>query len=341
MRENVALFDSSEDEARDFIKGLSEQTGEKWVVLVCKSNKGRKGLYNLYRYFLYFFFPILVFFRRKKFKTIIAWQEFYGLIFAFYCSIFRVKKQNTLIIKNFIYKPKKGVIGKIYYRFMNRIVRSGYVDVFICASNTMVDYCCNAFEVDKDKFVFLPFGVNDFSKTIDCSIPPTNDYVLSIGRSNRDWDFLIDSFKTINRRLIIICDVLHRKELPPNITVLNDVCGEKSFHYIYNCAYMIIPIDNGKIASGDTVLLQAMSFSKPIIITKPSCLADDYVIDRFNGIIIEKKDNQLNKAILELDSNQDLTGRLSMNSRQLFLEKYSLYSYGLRVGEMIRNKGIA
>jgi glycosyltransferase involved in cell wall biosynthesis len=39
---------------------------------------------------------------------------------------------------------------------------------------------------------------------------------------------------------------------------------------------------------GETVLLKAMSFAKPVIITRPSCLADDYVEDGVTGLIIDK-----------------------------------------------------
>lgn len=332
---NIALFDSSQEEARDFIRGLEKQTGEKWEAIVCKSNNGRKGCANIIRYIKYFIFPLLIFLKRRHYKVIIGWQEFYGLLYAFYCTVFHVKKMNTLIIKNFIYKPKKGVTGKLYYRFMKYIVKSKYVDIFICASKTMVNYCCEVFEEPKNRFVFIPFGVNDFSMTIDSSNPPTEDYILSLGRSNRDWDFLINSFSEIKTKLVIICDELHRDKLPDNIIILNNVWGRETYKYIYNCKCMIIPIADGRIASGDTVLLYAMSFSKPIIITKPSCLADDYVTDGYNGIVIEKKPEELKKAIDILLHDNSMFIQLANNARKHYEDNHSLYSYGMKVGKLL------
>lgn len=334
MKENIALFDSSHEEAAEFIRGLKDETGEEWRAIVCNSNKGRRGIRNALRYIKYFVFPFLIFCRRKKYKSIIGWQEFYGLIYAFYCRLFKVKKCNFLIIKNFIYKPKKGVIGKLYFWFMNYIVKSEYVDIYICASTTMREYCCEEFRVNAEKFVYLPFGVEDFSLQVDKSCPPQNDYVLSIGRSNRDWQFLQDTFKEFSYNLKIICDELKTTPLSSNVEILNNVWGKGSYDYIYNCKCMIIPIDNPKIASGDTVLLQAMSFSKPIIITKPSCLADDYVEHMVNGIVINKDKDELKKALDTIFLEKEISSALATNGRKRYEENHSLYTYGKRVGQL-------
>ncbi len=335
MRENVALFDSSQAEAAGFIQGLQAETGEPWRAIVCNSNQGRTGLTNLVRYIKYFLFPLKIFWNRKKYSKIIGWQEFYGLIYAFYCRLFRVKKENTLIIKNFIYKPKKGLVGKVYFRFMNYIVKSGYVDTYICASKTMVQYCCESFGQPEDKFVFLPFGVNDFSAEYTQASPPANDYILSLGRSNRDWQFLLDEAKRLDVPVKIICDELHVPDAPANVEILNSVWGAGTHSYIYNCKCMVIPIADGRIASGDTVLLMAMSFGKPIIITKPSCLADDYVTDGYNGLVIEKVPGQLQAAVKRIFLDESLYGQLSQNGRQHYLDNHSLYTYGRRVGKLL------
>lgn len=335
MRENVALFDSSQEEAAEFIRGLQDQTGESWRAIVCNSNKGRQGLTNVIRYIKYFLFPFKIFCQRKRYEKIIGWQEFYGLVYAFYCRVFRVKKCNTLIIKNFIYKPKKGFIGKIYFKFMNYIVKSGYVDTYICASRTMVQYCCEVFGESDEKFVFIPFGVNDFASMYQPEGPAANDYILSLGRSNRDWQFLLDSAKGLPYPVKIICDELHVEEPPENVEILNSVWGDQTHQYIYNCKCMMIPIADGRIASGDTVLLMAMSFGKPIIITKPSCLADDYVTDGYNGLVIDKEGKQLQEAVERIFRDETLYRQLSENGRQHYLDNHSLYTYGKHVGKIV------
>lgn len=336
---NVALFDSSEEEAREFIRGLEDSTQLQWKAKVFTANQGRKTkIGNLIRYMKYFYFPFFVFLHRKEYNHIIGWQEFYGLLFAFYCRLFHVKKENTLLIKNFIYKPKKGIIGKIYYSFMRYIVKSKYVDIFICSSQNFCDYCAEVFREPKERFVYLPFGVNDFTKLVDMSKPAANDYILALGRSNRDWDFLIDSLANSGHSVRIVCDELHKEDLPDNIRIYNHVWQKESYEFIRNCRFMVIPILNGRIVAGETVLLQAMSFSKPIIITEPSCLADDYVTDGKTGLVVPKKKEALLEAVERLFGDDALYWEISGNCRKLYEDKHSLYSFGVNVGNTLRNK---
>lgn len=336
MRENVVLFDSTYSETVDFVDGLKESTGREWRAIVCTSNQGRQGVANVMRYVKYFLFPLAIFLKRERYDVIIGWQEFYGLLFAFYSRLFRVKKRNQLIIKNFIYKPKKGLIGKIYYWFMKFIVDGGYVDTYICASRTMVDYCCETFGADRERFVYIPFGVSDCMDEVDTGRAPANDYVLSLGRSNRDWDFLIESFRNIPYPLKIVCDELKRDDVPENVEILNDVWGKAAKECIYHSRCMVIPIADGRIASGDTVLLQAMSLSKPIIITRPSCLADDYVTDGCNGIIIDKDGAQLAEAVQAIFDDAQLHQTLARNGRKDYLENHTLHAYGRTVGKIVK-----
>lgn len=338
-RYNVALFDSSQEEARDFIKGLEESTHLPWEAKVLTANQGRKTkLGNLIRYMKYFVFPFQVFLHRKKYQHIVGWQAFYGLLFAFYCRLFHVQKVNSLLIKNFIYKPKKGWIGKIYFSFMRYIVKSKYVDIFVCSSQNFCDYCAEVFQEPKERFVYLPFGVNDFTKLVDMSKAATNDYILALGRSNRDWDFLIDSLAGSQYPVRIVCDELHKEHLPEHIKIYNNVWQEESYEFIRNCRLMIIPILDGRIVAGETVLLQAMSFSKPIIITEPSCLADDYVTDGETGLVVPKEKDALLAAVHKLFEDEALYRKLSDNCRRLYEEKHSLYSFGINVGNTLVNK---
>lgn len=339
--ENIAMFDSNKREAEDFIRGLEQVTGAKWEAKILTANQGRKTkIGNLVRYFKYFYFPFTIFLERKKYKNIVGWQAFYGLLFAFYCRLFHVKKINSLLIKNFTYKPKKGLLGKLYYQFMKYIVKSEYVDVFVCTSQTFCDYCAEVFDEDPERFVFLPFGVNDFTKVVDMSKPATNDYILSLGRSNRDWAFLVNALAETPYKVKIICDELHLEKVPSNFEILNSVWQEESYEYIRNCKFMIIPIMDGKIGSGETVLLQTMSFSKPIIINRPSCLADDYVEDGETGIIVNKNNEELLAAVDRLWNDEKLYVKLSTNCRMLYEDKHSLLSYGRYVGNTLMNKKV-
>ena len=340
MKKNVALFDSTAKQAEAFIQGLEAATQEEWEALVLRANQGRKNkLVNFLRYVKYFTFPFVVFLNRKKYNHIIGWQAFYGLLFAFYCRVFRVKKVNTLLIKNLVYKPKKGWIGKLYFAFMRYIITSDYVDIIVCSSERYCTYCAETFGVPKDKFCFVPFGVNDFTNRVEPNPSAACDYILALGRSNRDWDFLIDGLKDCTYPVKIVCDELKRNDLPEHIRIYNNVWHDDAYRFVRDCRCVIIPIKDGDIVAGETVLIQAMSFSKPIIITKPSCLADDYVTDGENGLVVPKEKQALLAAVRKLMEDQTFYQKLAVSCRKTYEDKHSLYSFGVNVGIVLTQKG--
>ncbi|KAA6302327.1 MAG: hypothetical protein EZS26_001440 [Candidatus Ordinivivax streblomastigis] len=323
----------------EFLSGLEETSGKIWEVNSLVSNEGRTGkLSGIIRYCKYFYYSFIIFLDRNKYEKLLCWQSFYGIICAFYCRIFHVKKTNKVIVLNFVYKPKgeRGLIGKLYFKWLNYCINNQYIDLYISASLTNCKYCANIFNSNINKFKFIPFSVKDSSSTpIHDEALAQSNYILSLGRSNRDWQWLIESFRGSDYNLIIICDELRYPDLPDNITVLNNVWGDDTFKYIKYCKCMIIPILVGSVASGDTVLVQGMSFSKPIIITQPSCLADDYVKDGWNGLTINKVKEDLLIALHKIYTDDNLYHTLSENARKDYLTNYTLLQYGKNVGKQI------
>ena len=336
---NIVLFDSNEKEASEYLEGVRESTDCEWDLKVVTANEGREcRLYNLKRYMKYFTCPFNVFLNRKKYKTIIGWQAFYGIILAFYCRLFHVKKSFKLIVQHFIYKPKKGFVGKLYYKFLQYAIGGGYIDLIISCSRDYVDIIRETFGLKMEQVAFAPFGVNDFRQWVNQNDLQKKDYILSVGRSNRDWEFLIQSLADCGYSVIICCDELKVKELPENIIVKNDVNGLETFKYMQNCKCAVIPIKDGALSSGETVLLQQMCFEKPIIITEPSSLASDYIVDGYNGISIKKDEKSLCEAINQIYSSDELSSYLAQNARKDFEEKFSLRSHGKAVGKIINHK---
>lgn len=340
-QQKVVLFDF--DEFEDFYNGFAKN--EEWQIEKCISNWSIKSkVDNIRRYWKYFVFSFKIFSRRKKYSHIVAWQQFYALIYCFWCRVFHVKKRNTVVALNFTYKHKDGISGRLYKWFMSFIVKSKYLDYMHVLSFEYVKDVCKEFGISEDKFLVSPFGVPDlFSTYKDSTIPDeyanliSKDFVLSIGRSNRDYEFLIDAWKDINDELVIICDTLNIDEtkLPKNIHIIRTVSGDQQYPFIYNCKFLILPIKLGNICSGDTVLLTAMSFEKTVVITKPSTLAEMYVKDGVNGYAIAKDRKELKRVISQVKISSQEIGK---NARESYLEEYSQYALGNRIHEMLKER---
>ena len=279
---------------------------------------------------MYFLFPFSLIFKINKINNVIGWQQFYALNLAFFCNMFNIKKDIKIYPVNFTYKDKKGLSGKIYFNYMKGIVKSNYIKKIFVLSEEYAKKCADTFDVDLNKFGVIPFGVPDLYSLYKNSVKPLSyDYVLAIGRSNRDYDWLIEEWNDIDDNLVIICDTyIPKVKLPKNVFILSNVSGDAQFPYIMNCKYSIIPIDDGSICSGDTVILNTMAFKKTIIVTEPSTLSEMYIKNGINGYCVSKNKGQLKKLVNNLKL-------LDNKARKSYLDNFSRFSMGYKIGKLL------
>ena len=337
-QENIILCDCRADEVSSLSKALLNN-GKTFSIKSHIANWKRTGAVSeLKRYGKYFLVALKCFFKRKKYGTIIGWQQFYALIFAFYCSLFGVKKCNKILVLNFIYKEKKGKFAKLYFWFMKKCLSTGYVDYLHVLSKNYAEIVSETFNFPIDNIIVFPFGVNDpydsFSKLERPKIAP-EDYILSIGRSNRDFDFLIKAWQGIEYPLVVISDTYNGNNLGNNfVQIINNVAGSESYPWIANCDGMIIPIDDGTICSGDTVLLTALAMKKKVLITAPSTLAEMYIEDKQNGLLTHKDIDEFNGIVSDMVFT-DKYDYLCDNARQSYLTNFSRMSMGENIAKLL------
>lgn len=330
---NVLLIDSDYEEAKDFVKGLEEETKEKWDVELHENNK----VYGAKRYIKFFTVAWKVFSKRKEYKnkTILCWQQFYGIALSFFCKLFHINKTFNIVIMTFIYKSKKGIVGKIYYRFVKYAISSEFVDSIICTSKQEISMYSQIFGIPMNKFSFVKWGAIEYDpEEFDDPELKKRNYLFSTGRSNRDYKFLINAIKDTKYNLIIACDTIEKiKE--HNIEVRDDLFGRDMLRYMRNSKVVVIALDDDKIAAGQLVLLHAMNLGIPVIITKSHGVTDDYVIDGYNGLIIPKEKIDLYDALEKLEVDKNLYKHLSENSKKEFKEKYTKYVLGQNIGKVV------
>lgn len=119
------------------------------------------------------------------------------------------------------------------------------------------------------------------------------------------------------------------------ITYLNHCHGDEYLRELSNCYAVIVPLKDTDISSGQLVLLQAMMFGKPIIVTQNDTVSD-YVQDGFNGLIIDKSKDALLKAVNKL-YEKEFYRMLSRNARSCFEHNFDTFSLGIQVGKMLKN----
>ena len=335
VSDNVLLIDSDYEEASGFVKGLEEATNEKWKVALYENNK----IYGLKRYIKFFTVAIKTVLSSNKYagKTVLCWQQFYGIAIAFFCRILHVKKKYRLIIMTFIYKPKNGIAGKLFYKFVKYAVTSKYVDKIILTTQSEAKLYKDIFGMDDKLFAFAQCGALEYdpAKFDDASLKKKN-YLFSTGRSNRDYSFLINALEDTEYHLVIACDKLNA-ESKKNIEIHKDIFGEDMLRYMRNARAVVIALDDDKIAAGQLVLLHAMNMGVPVVITRSHGVTDDYVINEYNGLIIEKDKESLLTALHRIYYDKDLYSALCENGKNEFTNKYTYRAAGKKVGEILKS----
>ena len=330
---NAILVDYYTPTDWDFQKGLEETTGCFWDVMKCVSNQDHGGLRSCIRYFKYFFLPLKVFFNRHRYKTIVAWQQFFGIILAVYLRLFHVNvnKAPAICIMELIYLPKKGVIGKFYRRFVAYGVRSQYVRAIFVFSGSEKEKYANELGIEASKIFVLQLGIDDESTKLKTEVCDEGFYVAA-GRSNRDYLFLIDNWPD-SKKLYIITESLPASVDEKSIELVTNCYNDDYLRYVAKCHAVIVPLENEAISSGQLVILQAMMLGKPVIASENMSIRD-YIAPGKTGLIIKKKKEELLKAISELDNSENYM-KYTKYARQKFEQGFSVEIMGQKVGRVI------
>lgn len=334
----ILLTDSEYEEVRPFAEALDGASGSFEVRSYVANWKRTGPLSELKRYAKYFAVGFVYFLRRNRFDMIVGWQQFYALIYCFFCQIFRVRKANTVVALNYTYKAKGGRLAGLYRWFMSKCLSTAYLDYIHVPSESYADTVTAEFGFPRERIIVSPFGVNDQYEEFSRLQPPPGyekeGYALSIGRSNRDFDFLIRAWAGIDYPLVIISDTYKGTTDAKHIKILSDVAGEASYPWIANCALMVMPIDDGTVCSGDTVLLTAMCVKRKILVTTPSAIAQMYVVDGENALLSEKKEDIFRQKVLQA-LHSDACRDMGQRARACFLQNYSRESMGHKIAPYV------
>ncbi len=331
-RENVLLLDSAPQPEWNFRELLEKETGEKWKIWHINSHFSDSGFKKKLKFFL---FPLKILLHRKELGSILSYQQFYGLFLAFYSEIFHLKKRNRLVVTTFIYRPKQGWKGKLYHWFIRKAVCSEALDVIVCFSSTEPAYYAKLLQVPPEKFVYVPLGIGDLGRYSEEIPAPEKRFILSVGKSNRDYDFLVDALRDTPYQVRILSDTYFRKDTGDNVRIYGNTFGEDYYRMLADCYCVVVPLQDVHVSAGQFVFLQAMMFGKPMITTASETVTD-YITDGENGLIISKNKEELLECLQKLYQQPVLYRSLAREGRCQFLGKYSLESMAARIGDILR-----
>ena len=322
---------SNINEWNKLLMGLKETSHKNWELFGTEIHD--TSFHSKERYIHYFKLAWTLFRDRVNISAIVANQQFYGIIFAFFCRLFHVKKTTKDIVVSFIYNKKNGLKGKIYEQFIKYSVQSKYVDKLIVHSESEIDYYSKLLNIPKEKLVFCPLGITDDSEAYQIRRFPLlqESYVLGIGNSNRDFAFMENALAGEEYEVRIFSDKVEEHN-NHNVHVKKGITVSEYYEQLAGAFCSIIPIDNPNFSSGQLIMLQSYAFEKPVIITQ-SKVNDEYV-ENGSAIVIQKDKDELLKAISML-RDQKVYSEYVSKAKEFFDDKFSMYAMGCRLGKII------
>jgi glycosyltransferase involved in cell wall biosynthesis len=155
-------------------------------------------------------------------------------------------------------------------------------------------------------------------------------YVLAAGRSGRDYRTLFDAVRGRDIRLRVVCDntdALAGLDVPPNAVVLRDCYGSAYIDELAGASIVAVPLAVNDISAGQMVMLQAMAFGKPVVVTRTPT-TQEYVTDNVQALLVPRADPAAMRSAIEtLLSSPERIDEMGRAGLQTFEEKFSMRSY--------------
>jgi glycosyltransferase involved in cell wall biosynthesis len=279
--------------------------------------------------------------------------------FMAFCRATKICKTPIFAILHFAYNPSLLNIGhknslKLLLKkikiMMERFLIYKYFDKITFLGQNTFELALESYNIPKKQRHFVEWGADwNFFNTyrLSQSIPPTLNFILANGGSNRDYPILIEAFNKVDFSLKIYGRQDETKSnikmLPPNVYINNSIIpGLTSVSQLrkeyYNCLAVAIPLKKSMdIACGGTVMLESIAMGKPLLVTNNKAFFFDVEKEKV-GYKIDFGDIQGWKQAIEyLCSHPDEVKEMGERALYLARKKYNYNLFAQNISDQIKD----
>ena len=221
-------------------------------------------------------------------------------------TYFYKAKNTKLVMPEFIFAEKASVRSRMRTKFWRIFLSS--VDKVVVFSDYEVGYYAKLFRQPPQKFHRIYYGEDMDGQNLG---PFSDGYVFASGRTDRDFVTLLDALRNLKVKGVIVADGRYRdvfREVPGNVEVYFDVTFERYKQYLMNSRLVVIPLAAGASSRGQSTIVQAKKYGKPILCADLPFSRDCFFND-FDGMIYYAPGN--------VDQLRDRIGELLSDSTKL------------------------
>lgn len=271
---------------------------------------------------------------RHDYDYIIAWQQVMGMflglfkLFTFSSSpkifilVATIVERNNLLLE----KLRRCFIA-VSYKKINHI---GFI------SNAYMRLIQERFHLPDTSVVHLKLPI-DFKENPEHSGFKAGGYLYSVGLSYRDYPTLMQAAKKTSKPFVVATLAPYLKDLaiPDNVTIYDNAFGQKADELMEHSAAVILPLDRITSPAGETVLLRAMCYGKPVIITR-TVVTQEYIEHGKNGLLVPWKDpDAIVDAINTIFSDPEKAEAMGRRARQSVIENHNMDGYAKKIINII------
>lgn len=254
-----------------------------------------------------------------------------------YIKKFKKIEVNIFLMGISVLKQKNFLINKLQ-NFAIKILFNCSTNIYFLGEGEK-KYCENHFPKFIRKIKYIPFSVdvNFWNEEINNDIQKRNG-VLFVGNDlNRDYELLLQIASEISELefTFVTQQIIKNENLPKNIKILNSdmyqkIISDVELRSVYKSSKLVIlPLKNTLQPSGQSVALQSMSCSTPVLISNTVGLWDKTnLVNNENIFLIEPNtlENWV-KKIREYYPNDVLLNKVSQNALINVKSSYNLESF--------------
>jgi glycosyltransferase involved in cell wall biosynthesis len=264
----------------------------------------------------------------KKYDVVITANIKTAQLFGIFRKIFRFTSPKQIVLELMLDEEQDTFTWKAK-RTLQRLAFSS-VDLIFVSSTYEVERYSKRLGISKDCIRFLPFHTDILNPRL---INSSGDYILSAGKTGRDYATLADAVAGVEQRVVLVTDKesIQKMKFPPNVEVFCDIPYSKYLDLLYQCRFVVVPLKKLVKSTGQVAILEAMASGKPVIATETTGTVD-YIQPWRNGSLVPIGDSEaLRNAMPNLTENEELSKRLAMNAMDFVLNNCTFEIYVTRI----------
>lgn len=249
-----------------------------------------------------------------RYDRVVLWFSASGYLLGILNLLRPAHKRPKLIWVSFAPTPKSsGLTGLIRELILKYAIKGN--DLLICHARTLVDSLHNRFPEFRDKIVFVPWGIPQraIDKRLAAAKQPDEGYIFSGGRTNRDFDTVMEALQHLNipAKLELDNQTKLQSHVSDQIEIYRDLPTNQFFNMMGGSKAVVISLENPSVASGLMVMRDAQLMKKPVVISNTAGMSD-YIKDGEDGLLFNHKDPEdLKKKLEKLLNDKELYNHLT------------------------------